>query len=99
MKVQFNRPLKALTGETLKEPTANGGTKEINLKEVCSSALATSQEGDGPEKLQAYQLAVKIVGTDKPVEVTAEDIALIKKKLEVYTPIVYGQACMMLEEN
>lgn len=99
MKIDFNRPLLTLEGKPLQEPNEDGKTlKEVTLKTICASALANSREGSGEEKAKAYDLAIKIIGATAPVEITIEDAAIIKKRMEDYPVIICGQACRMLEQ-
>ncbi|PTN08031.1 hypothetical protein C8N47_11171 [Mangrovibacterium marinum] len=100
MKINFNQILKTLEGKALQEPVDETGRifKDVTLKGVCSSALVNSHEGSGEEKAKAWELACRIIaGADKPVELTVEEAALIKKRIEGYPVIIYGQAAGMLD--
>ena len=100
MQINFNQALKTLEGKTLQEPTDESGKnlKEVTLKGVCTSALVNSREGTGEEKAKAWELACRIIaGADKPVVVTVEEASLIKKRIEEFPVLIYGQAAGMLE--
>ena len=94
MRINFNQNLKTLLGEDLKEQG-----KTVSLKDICSSALANKTEGNSLDKQKAYKLAVDIAKSTGDVEITAEDVALIKKELGGFPAIYCGQACEMLEGN
>lgn len=54
----------------------------------------------GEEKLKRWELALRIKRADGPLEVSAEDIALVKKVVaKSYAPLVSGQAWHMLEQR
>lgn len=93
MILNFDQTLKELNGETIKDEKG-----EVKLKTFCQNAiLAPEKEQNAEEKVRAYQLAIKIQEGGE-VEVTAEEIALIKKKVgEAYAPIVVGQIFEILE--
>ena len=100
MKVDFNRVLYGLDGKPLLTPEGN----ELTLRKVCSDALVIGLESDretsGEEKLKRYLLGVDIYSSIYPLDVTVEQIALIKKLIEkgFPSPLVSGQAWKMLEE-
>lgn len=99
MKVDFNYEFKNIDGSVIKETAHDGTKKPLNLKDVCASALANSTDGDGLEKAKAYDLAMKIISAKKPIDITAEDIVLIKKRIEPYAAVIYGQAVRILEAS
>lgn len=102
MKVDFNSKILNLKGEPVKDGKEN---EEVILKDICVNSLlfdkpATQGERPqtGKDKLIKYNLAQKIfVGGE--VEVTAEEITLMKKAIgELYTTLIVGSAWKLLEE-
>ena len=98
MKVDFSQTLKDLEGKEIKEPSRTGGElKPVTLKDICANALMNSTEGNGDDKLKKYDLALKIAGASKPIDLVSEDIVLIKGCITKYPPLYYGQTVHMLE--
>jgi hypothetical protein len=95
MIIDFTKVLKTMEGEPLKD-----GIEDLTLKSVCVNGLLATMQNDQPsgeEKLKRYLLATQI-NNDDEVDVSAEDISLIKKMVGMSFPtIVAGQAFMMLE--
>lgn len=98
MKVDFSQELKSLDGKPFeKEPGVNA-----NLGDMCVTALLTEvpKEPATPEdKLKRWELAKRLY-EQKEVEVTAEDIALIKKMAgKVFLPALMGTLYDVLESK
>lgn len=100
MKVNFNKQMKDLSGAEISEP---GNTKDsripVTLASVCSTALVSNEkkEMEWKEKLDRYELAAKIKQSKGAIEVSVEQLSLIKESLAVM-PILYcGQAIQMIE--
>lgn len=103
MKIDFSRQLKTLEGQPLKD-----GDRIITLEWAATTALLS---GDGPaaspvssatgeEKLSRWKLAQRIHGATDPVEMTVEEVSLIKKLIAPnFAVIVVGQAFELLESN
>ena len=68
---------------------------------VIEALLATFNDEthlSGEEKLKRWELASKIKNTADPVELTAEEITLIKKLVgKAYGPLVVGRTWKILE--
>lgn len=82
--------------------TADGG--HLTLKLAVCEALTTGVEGDhaleGDKKLHQYKLARRIKKSAGPVDVSAEDITLIKARLaKRYNSLVVGQCYEIIERN
>lgn len=92
MKVNFDIELKDLDGDRVVE-----GGKPIRVRDLITSALLQSEQGDEAEqKIKKWDLANKIhQGGD--VDILPEDAALIKKLVgERYAPLVVGQVFPIL---
>jgi len=87
MKIDFSQKLKTLTGETFKMDD-----KEILLSEMCVDALLATEQNEpigGQEKMKRWEIAKKIHNKEE-VEITSEEITLIKERVGkiLITPIV-----------
>jgi len=97
MKINLDQTFKTLNGVEIKDEEGKG----IKLLTICQNALISAgdqqQKESGEEKAKRYQLAIKLANGGE-IELTAEDIAKIKKLIgESYAPIIVGQAYDMLE--
>jgi len=101
MKVNFNRSIKDLAGEDLTENKVL-----VTLKVVATNALMATFEDEkglsGAEKLTRYVLGQKIhaAGADEEVEVTAEEVTLLKLLIgKAFGPLIVGSAYQLLENT
>lgn len=97
MKINFNQKFKNFTGEVLKDANSD---KELSLKDVAIEALLAVEKDsslDGMEKAKRYYLSVEIY-QDKKEGLSSEEVVLLKQLIgKFFTPIIVGQAFMMLE--
>lgn len=101
MKRNLNVVLKTLDGEPLKEDH-NGTARDVLLSRLAVNALLVNyhdeQSLSGEEKVKRFKLAQQINDADGDVEVTAEQVSLLKSLIaKGYTPLVVGQAYEILE--
>ncbi len=79
MKIDFQQPIPALTGEPRKD---TDGTLFL-LRDACVMALdradADDLKPDGKEKARRGHLAQRIFGAKEPIALDLEDVALIKR--------------------
>jgi hypothetical protein len=97
MKIKTDQSLKTLEGKEIKD-----GKNAITLKNIMVEACLTNLKGDdgqsGEEKLKLYQLATKVQEAKKEIDLTIEEIALIKERIgRGYNILTVGQAWQMLE--
>ncbi len=101
MKVNFGAPITDLKGEIIKQQDG----KMFTLGKVAVEALSATYKDEaeakaqlsGEEKVKRFKLAVAAVG-EEVVDVSAEDIAVIKKLIaKGYPPLVVGRAYEILE--
>lgn len=78
--------------------------KDLTLREVITnSLLAPPPQGqrdqmEGAEKARRYYLAMEIHKANKQVELSVDDIKLIKDEIgRVYPPLIVGQAYEILD--
>ena len=84
------------------KPIMNPDTgKSMTLKDVCINALLVPNEKDeAKQKYTDYEVFKKLRDSNKEVELTAEEIARIKKKIgDIYPALVLGQAWEGLENS
>ena len=99
MKINVDETLKTLDGQTMMDNDGKGNAIEASLKTVLVNAvLAPTEKEAGVDKVRKYELA-KMLFKGGEVDLTAEDITLIKKQVgENFAPIVVGQVFEMLEK-
>lgn len=83
------------------QPKMEGG-RPLTLAIASADALQTPFKGEeslsGDKKLERFKLACKIHGEKLPIEVTPEEVVLIKDLIsKKYAVVVYGRACDMLK--
>ena len=77
--------------------------KEVlfSVKEACMTALVNWQPSEkvaGDEKFRRFELAVKVKAAKTEIDVSVEEIALVKQLIgDLFSPIVVGQAWNALE--
>ena len=93
MKLDVTKKLKDLDDKVLKEDK-----KDIVLKKILTNALLIAVEKEsGVDKVKKYELA-KLIHKGKVIDLTAEDVVLLKKQVgDFYTPLVVGQVFALLE--
>jgi hypothetical protein len=96
----FTQPINQLDGS----PFTDGAGKPIvtTLETAAETALLANHQDEqnlsGDEKIKRYALALKIFNNKKDVNLTADEIALVKKLIaKVYSPLVVGEAWRMLD--
>lgn len=100
-KIDFSTEMLDLNAEVIKFPE-NGEQKVLTLKKVAIEALqgvfedekSLSQE----EKLKRFFLANDISKAKEPIEITSEQIVLIKQLVnKAYSTLVVGRVHQLLE--
>jgi len=101
MQVNVSVVLKAIDGvNDLKNNDGDGKVKIFPLKDAIVNAVLAPVKHDekGVDKVKKYELAKKVQIADGNVELTIEDITLIKERVgEVYPPLIVGQVFELLE--
>lgn len=106
MKRNFNVVLKTLKGEPLKEQYVGPDEKllerELSLSGIATNALLANYEDEknlsGEDKVKRFKLAQLINDADGDVEVTAEQVSLLKSLIaKAYTSLVVGRSYEILE--
>lgn len=93
----FNVILKDMKGNDLTEPDE----APITLKAVAVNSLLAALPNDSPsgeEKVKRFLLATKIQSGESGVEVTPEDIVLIKRMVgQAMATLIVGQVFVLLD--
>jgi len=108
MKIDFNKTLKNFKEEAMKEKVEeekNGKKilveKEITIKSICVNSLMVNDPKErinGEEKLKRYDLATKIFKSEGELELSAEEVVLIKKLVgDNMSTLVVGFVFRILE--
>jgi hypothetical protein len=103
IKFNVNQRLVKMNGEPLMwQEVLNGQlvdtTNQATLKEVIVNSLLAKDEKEGKKKLHNFTLAKKIQKAENDIELSSEDIVLIKGCIETnYGTLIYGQSCEMIE--
>jgi len=98
MKVDFSQKFKDFDGKAIK--ALNGKDADLRGAAVDAlNALFMDEQGlSGEDKVKRYTLAKKVCANDDPVDVTVEEVALIKKLVgKAFAPLIVAQAWNMLE--
>ena len=102
MKIDFTQTLKMISGEVMKDMNEKNEAVDATIKMAVVNALLAPQkeEDTGINKIKKYELAKMIYKAEEEVDVTAEDITMIKKAVEKAfpSPMIVGQVNEMLEK-
>jgi len=95
MQADFSRTLKGLDGKDLALKGEDGTETVLTVGAACINALMAAPPDDrstGEEKLKRYRLGMKILNGAGAVNVTAEEVTMLKGRVgEVHSPLVVGQ--------
>ncbi len=101
MQFDVEKELKDFNGNPLKDGTVDvdGKPKSLTLRTVCTEALVVPEEVSGTEHLRRFQLAQQVHGAEKTMDMSAEQMSLLKKLItrRYTTPLIVGQALDMLD--
>lgn len=108
MKRDFRPTLKTLSGKDLMtEDTRMEGDNEVKFKRPMTLAHAAvtalqiafpDEKPELVEKMRRFKLAQRIHDAPGPVDVDAEEVALIKALIvKIYPPLVVGRSVELLE--
>ena len=99
MGINVDGMLKTFDGQVMKDVDSSGNAVEASLKTLLVNAvLAPTKDEKGVDKVRKYELA-KMIFKGGEVDLTAEDIILIKKQVgDNFAPIIVGQVFEMLSK-
>ena len=96
MKYKLNNPLKELNGSDVVDPNK----QVITVAHQCVLALCVQEEIDGMEKMRRGELAEKIFRAKDEVELTIEEVALVKQLVGKYlSTLAVMQIWRLLEKG
>lgn len=96
MKYQLDAPLVNIDGKT---PMTDATGAALTFKVICSLALIQATDKEGEQKYKAFALAVKLETAVDSVELSAEEVARLKRLIgELMPPIVVGRMYDLLEQ-
>lgn len=101
MKIDFSQKLQSFDGRDI--ALSEDGSSIATLRWVVTEALmAPAKQGDhipGGSMVERYDLAAKIHNADRPLDVTVEQAAMIKKliPLRFSMPVVAAPALKLME--
>jgi flagellar basal body rod protein FlgG len=99
MVIDVSKILVQLNGQPLMDNDGQGNTVPATVKNALVNAVLSPEQNEkGTQKVQKYELAKKLFSAEKDVEVTAEEVVLMKRRVEeLYSPLVVGQLAEMLK--
>ena len=98
MVIDVSKNLVQLNGKPMLDNDDTGNVVNATVKmALVNAVLSPEQNEKGTQKIQKYELAKKIYNAEKDVEVTAEEVVLMKKCIEsAYAPLIVGQLTELL---
>lgn len=96
VKIAFNRFVKDVFGEYILKDDLTKEKATLGFLSV-NALVRDSEQSSGEEKFKAYQLAERIAKAEDTIEVSAEEMALIKRKANCYPTNVLGPMWKELE--
>ena len=98
MVIKVDTLLKNMDGQVMKD-MVDGEAVDATLRVAMVNAVLSPVEREsGTDKVKKYELAKKIHNATDDVELTAEDISLIKGRVgEVFPALIVGQVFDILE--
>lgn len=99
MLIDVTRTLKQLNGEPLRDNDGQGNAVEATVKmALINGILSPVKDDTGVQKVQKYELARKMYKAESTVDLTVEEIVMLKRRVEeLYPPLVCGQLLAILE--
>lgn len=99
MKIKIDEAIKTLDGKPIKEGKDPVTVKDI-LLQACTAQLQEDAQMPGVKKFELYNLANKINGQKKDIELTVEEIATLKDRVgKAFNVLVVGQVWTILEKG
>ena len=100
MKINLDYTFHQLSGEPVRW---KDDTQDLTLKTVLAESLLSSykdEQIEGAEKASRYKLAMRIFKANDDVELSAEEIVLLKRLIaKMFSVLVTGQAWEYIEKT
>lgn len=99
MKIDVNQTLKTMNGQVMKDDDGTGQIVDATLRMAMVNAILSPIEKEsGMDKVKKFNLAKKIHDAESEVDLTVEEVSLIKERIgEVFPAIIVGQVFDLLE--
>jgi hypothetical protein len=99
MQLDVTKAITQYDGTPMMDVDAKGEPVQATVRLILVNAVASPVEGDKPiDKFTKDELARRIYNAEKEVELTAEDVVLIKDRVgALFAPVVVGQIWRLLE--
>ncbi len=98
MKIDFTQEIKALDGSSLPYQQEKGTLLKNIACDILLAQLPEERDLSGEEKCKRFVLATRIFSNPKKIDLTIEEVAMIKKLIgRAYPPLVVGQSWNYLE--
>ena len=101
MKIEFAQVLLSMDGEAMQEQREGKPGRDLTLGRACINALLTdipNERQTGTQKFDRFKLAMRLGNEEDPIEITAEDITMIKAQVgKVYFTYTVGLVWSVLE--
>jgi hypothetical protein len=98
MKIDFSVPLKALSGEDIKDGKGDAFTLRDAAVVALDALSDDDRKLDGKEKYRRGALASRIYGCKEPVMLDVDDAKLVKDLIgKIYGPRIVKEAWDLLE--
>jgi len=99
MLIQVDTPLKNMDGQVMKDNDGAGNAVDATLRVAMINAILSPVEREaGTEKVKKYELARRIHSAKSEVELSIEEVSLIKERIgDVFPILIVGQIFDILE--
>ncbi len=93
MKININQVLTQLNGQPIKDTDESGKAVDATVRNALVNAVLLPEQNEkGTQKVLKYELAKKIYQAKEDVEVTAEEVVMLKRVVgEAFAPLIVGQ--------
>lgn len=96
MQYRVDSPLTNVDGTPITSPDGS----RVTFRTVCIACLVQAPEKSGDDKYAAFRLAVKLQSADADVELSAEEVATLKRLIGGAMPVVIvGRMFDLLEHR
>ena len=98
MKIDFSVPLKALSGEDIKDGKGEAFTLRDAAVVVLDASFDEDKRLEGKEKYRLGSLAARIYGAKEPIALEIDDLKLVKDRIgKAYGPRIVKEAWDLLD--
>jgi len=99
MKIKLNETLKGIDGKQLLDDIEIPGKKLTLKSKIITSLLTPQQEDKEADKWSKYEIFKKVRDAKTEVELTAEEVTIVKKVIGKTQPVLILGQCFELIEG